>query len=52
MEMQDEPQTASNTNRAMSATPSDVVFTLQQVTKIYYMGEVDVQALHAVSLDL
>lgn len=35
-----------------SATPSDVVFTLQQVTKIYHMGEVDVQALHAVSLDL
>jgi putative ABC transport system ATP-binding protein len=38
--------------RTSATTPSDVVFTLQQVTKIYHMGEVDVQALHAVSLDL
>jgi len=50
MAMQDESQTASNTNPATSATPSDVVFTLQQVTKSYHMGEVDVQALYAVSL--
>jgi ABC-type glutathione transport system ATPase component len=32
--------------------PIGVVFTLHHVTKIYHMGEVDVQALHAISLDL
>lgn len=52
MAMQNELQTALGTHRETSSTPSDVVFTLHQITKIYHMGEIDVQALHAVSLDL
>ncbi len=34
------------------AAPSEIVFSAHGITKVYHMGEVDVQALRGVDLEL